>query len=891
MTSQPTLPAGLPGEAPGASIDPICRMTVNEATPKGGTADYEGQRYYFCNPRCREKFQADPAGVLAEYRETQEEIADEAEPPAAPATTGGEEVLDLVGMSCASCAAAIEKRLAKVPGVGAANVNFAASKAFVRFDPSRVDHAALVGAVRQAGYEVREPETTRQAELAVTGMNSSHCADLVVAALRAVAGVESVTVNLATSRAAVTYDPERARVSQLLAAVKAAGYVARPAERRDGEADARDAEVRTFRLRLLAAWALGLPLLYVAMGPMVGLPVPALSPRGNALLQLALCTPILLAGSNFYVNGLRSLAHLAPNMDSLVAIGTGTAYLYSVYQTFWGGGHLYYETAGMLIAFILLGKTLEAVAKGKTSAAIKQLLGLAPKTAHVLRDGEEVEIPVDEVEVGDRVRVRPGEKIPVDGRLTEGASAVDESMLTGESLPVDKHPGDTVIGATVNKTGSFWFEATRVGGETALAQIVHLVEQAQGSKAPIQNLADRVSAVFVPAVVGIAVLAFHAWMTPAGAELPMALSAFVAVLIIACPCALGLATPTAVMVGTGKGAELGILIKGAEALQRTGEVQAVVFDKTGTLTRGEPQLTDAVALGEVDEATLVALAAAVEAGSEHPLGEAVVLAARARGLDLPAAEGFRAEPGKGVVARVGGSEVRVGTDRYLAQAGIDPETLAAEKKRLEEEGKTALCVAVNGRAAGLLAVADTVKEHSAAAVAALKNRGVQVVLLTGDNRRTAAAIARQVGIDRVLAEVLPADKAREVQALQAEGLVVAMVGDGINDAPALTQADVGIAIGSGTDVAIESADIVLVRDDLRDVVRAMELSRFTLRKIRQNLFWAFIYNAVGIPLAAGVFYPFAGWLLNPMFAGAAMAFSSVSVVSNSLLMRRFRPGL
>ncbi|HSH70435.1 MAG TPA: copper-translocating P-type ATPase, partial [Deferrisomatales bacterium] len=557
--------------------------------------------------------------------------------------------------------------------------------------------------------------------------------------------------------------------------------------------------------------------------------------------------------------------------------------------TFWGGGHLYYETAGMLIAFILLGKTLEAVAKGKTSAAIKELMGLQPKTARVLRDGEELEIPVDEVEVGDRVRVRPGEKIPVDGRLTEGTSAVDESMLTGESLPVDKGPGDTVIGATVNKTGSFWFEATRVGRETALAQIVHLVEQAQGSKAPIQNLADRISAVFVPAVVAIAMLAFHAWMTPAGAELTMALSAFVAVLIIACPCALGLATPTAVMVGTGKGAEMGILIKGAEALQRTGDVRAVVFDKTGTLTRGEPKLTDAVAVGSGSADELLALAAAVEAGSEHPLGEAVVRAAAEKKLNLPAASEFGAAPGKGVRARVGDHEVLVGTDRYLAESGIDPQTLAIEKERREGEGKTALCVAVDGRAVGLLAVADTVKEHSAAAVAALKKGGIQVVLLTGDNRRTAEAIGRQVGIDRVLAEVLPADKARQVQALQAEGLIVAMVGDGINDAPALTQADVGIAIGSGTDVAIESADIVLVKDDLRDVVRAMDLSRFTMRTIRQNLFWAFVYNAVGIPLAAGAFYPFTGWLLNPMFAGAAMALSSVSVVSNSLLMRRFRP--
>ncbi|MEW6490126.1 MAG: heavy metal translocating P-type ATPase, partial [Thermodesulfobacteriota bacterium] len=727
------------------------------------------------------------------------------------------------------------------------------------------------------------------AELSLTGVDSAHCAGLVEKALGGLPGVESASVNLATSRARVAYDPSRIRVSRMIEAVKAAGYGARPAESRDAETEAREADSRHFRVRLLVAWSFALPLLYVAMGEMVGLPVPRLTHREMGLLQLALCTPIVAAGFHFYANGSRALWNLSPNMDSLVAIGTGTAYLYSLYQTFWGGGHLYFEVAGLLLAFILLGKTLEAIARGKTSQAIKKLVGLQPRTARVFRDGREIEVPVEEVEVGDRVRVRPGEKIPVDGRVLEGSSAVDESMITGESLPVEKGLGDVVIGATVNKTGTFLFEATRVGSETALAQIIHLVEEAQGSKAPIQDLADKVAAVFVPAVVLLAALALHAWLTPEGAPLGPALTAFIAVLIIACPCALGLATPTAVMVGTGRGAELGILIKGAAALQQAGEVQAVVFDKTGTLTRGEPRLTDAVPAPGFAAPELLALAAAAETGSEHPLGEALVTAAREQDLELPRAEGFRAEPGKGISAQVEGRRVLVGTARFLSEAGVDPAPLLAEKERLEGEGKTALCVGVDGRPAGLLAVADTLKEHSREAVAALKRLGVQVLLLTGDNRRTAEAIGRQVGIDRVLAEVLPAEKAREVTALQAEGLTVAMVGDGINDAPALTQADVGIALGTGTDVAIESADIVLVKDDLRDVVRAMDLSRYTLRKIRQNLFWAFVYNTVGIPIAAGALYPFTGWLLNPMIAGAAMAFSSVSVVTNSLLMRNYRP--
>ncbi len=884
-------PPGLPAPEPGSSIDPVCRMRVDESAPPGGYADHAGRRYYFCNPKCRQRFRADPEGTLRAYggegRSEPDVSAGRPEPP----EPGAREVLEITGMSCASCAAAVERALRSVPGVATAHVNFAAAKAYVAYDPGRVGREALRRVVREAGYDVREKEAGRTVELRITGMASAACGARVKEVLESVEGVLSVTVDLAQGRARIAYDPARARVSRMVDAVRAAGYDAglagspETASREGGEA------LRGLRIRLAVSWAFALPLLYLAMGEMVGLPVPAWPRSTMAWVQFALCTPIVFACWNFYANGARALWHLSPNMDSLVAVGTGTAYLYSLYQTAWGGGHLYYETAGLLLAFILLGRTLEAAAKGRTGEAIRKLMNLRPKTARVLRDGTEVEVPVDEVEVGDRIRVRPGERVPVDGRVLEGRSAVDESMITGEPIPVEKGPGDVVIGATINRTGTFVFEATRVGEDTALAQIIRLVEEAQGAKAPIQNLADRVAAVFVPAVVVIAVLAFHAWMTPAGADLARALSAFIAVLIIACPCALGLATPTAVMVGTGRGAEMGILIKGGEALQRAGDVQVVVFDKTGTLTRGEPRVTDVVPAGGLEADELLRLAAAVEAPSEHPLGEAVIAAARERGLDPPEVGEFEAVPGKGVRARAGDREVLVGTARFLAEQGVDASALDAERERLEAEGKTALCVAVEGRAAGVLAVADTVKEHAAEAVGALRRLGVRVVLLTGDNRRTAEAIARQVGVDRVLAEVLPADKAREVRRLQSEGLTVAMVGDGINDAPALAQADVGIAIGTGTDVAIESADIVLVRDDLRDVVRAMDLSRYTLRKIKQNLFWAFVYNTVGIPVAAGVLYRVTGWLLNPVIAGAAMAFSSVSVVTNSLLMRRYRPPL
>jgi Cu+-exporting ATPase len=629
---------------------------------------------------------------------------------------------------------------------------------------------------------------------------------------------------------------------------------------------------------------------------MIGLPSLPLPDRWLALIQFLLTTPILVINSHFYSKGILALAKTkTATMDTLVAVGTGAAWIYSLAITLaiwagrpgYGSHDLYYETAGILITFILLGKWLEAIAKGKTSEAIKTLMGLQPRTAVVFREGTELEIVIEEVRVGDVILVKPGQKIPVDGTVLEGHSSVDESMLTGESIPVEKSAGDGVTGATINKTGSFRFTATRIGKDTALAQIIRLVEEAQGSKAPIQALADLVASWFVPVVILLAVAAFAVWLL-AGQSFVFALTIFIAVLIIACPCALGLATPTAVMVGTGIAAKNGILIKSAESLQTAHQVQAVVFDKTGTLTKGEPELTDVITFDGGAENDLLGPAAALEKNSEHPLGEAIVRGAEARGLEIGIVNHFKSVTGKGVRGMVDGREVILGNRLLMEEIGFDVGAAEETLVSLESQGKTAVFVALEGQLAGAIGVADTLKEHSKSAVEALKNIGISVAMITGDNRRTGEAIGRQLGIDRVLAEVLPGDKAAEVKKLQDEGLRVAMVGDGINDAPALTQADIGIAIGTGTDVAIEAGDIVLIRDDLRDVVMAMDLSRYAMGKIRQNLFWAFIYNSLGIPVAAGVLYPFTGFLLNPMIAGAAMAFSSVSVVSNSLLMRRYR---
>lgn len=808
--------------------------------------------------------------------------------------------LPIEGMSCASCVTRVESALRAVPGVRDASVNLATERATVAFDPRQVGVEQMVHSVRDRGYGVR----TERADIAVRGMSCAACVGRVEQSLRSLPGVVEAGVNLASERATIVYLPGQITARDLHRAIRDAGYepVEEAADRRTEAADreqlAREKDLRDIRNRFLIATALTLPLAIGALPHMLNMHLMWIPAWLSAPLgQFVLATPVQFwAGWRFYRGAWAAARHRTTDMNTLIVVGTSAAYVYSLVatfapQVFVRAGlepFLYYEVAAIIITLVLLGRLMEARAKSRTSEAIRKLLALGAKTAHVVRDGAEIEIPVDDVQVGDIVVVRPGEKIPVDGVVTHGQSAVDESMITGESMPVEKQPGDEVIGATINKTGSFRFRATRVGADTALAQIVRLVEQAQGSKAPVQRLVDVVASYFVPAAIAVAVVTFFVWWIW-GPEPAMmfALANFIAVLIIACPCALGLATPTAIMVGTGKGAELGVLIKDAAALEVAGRVRVVILDKTGTLTRGAPEVTDIRVTDGFSESEMLRIAASAELGSEHPLGAAIVAAARARHLDLADYEHFEAVPGGGVVARVGDREVVLGNERLLTERAVPLEELVGESRRFAEAGKTPMFVAVDGQPVGVLAVADTLKPNAREVVAELRRMGLQVAMLTGDNRRTAEAIARQVGIDRVLSEVLPHQKAEEVRRLQAEGYRVAFVGDGINDAPALAQADLGIAIGAGTDVAIESADVVLVGDDLRGIPTAIRLSRATMRTIRQNLFWAFAYNTALIPVAAGVLFPFFGILLNPILAGAAMALSSVSVLSNSLRLQRF----
>jgi len=817
--------------------------------------------------------------------------------------------LPITGMTCANCALTVERSLRKADGVADATVNFATEQATVTFDPGLVRPAELVRRVQEAGYGV----VTARVELPVTGMTCANCALTVERALNGVPGVVEATVNFATERATAEYVPGVASVAALVRAVEEAGYgvvqAATPEELEDVEAQVRQAEIADQTRKFWVGVVLSLPLFLLSMARDFGL----LGPWSHApwvnWLFLALATPVqFYTGWDYYVGAYYALRSRTANMDTLVAMGSSVAYLYSLAVLLFpaAGRHVYFETSAVIITLIKLGKLLEARAKGQTSAAIKKLMGLAPKTARVVRGGVEVAVPVEEVRVGDLVVVRPGERIPVDGVVVEGHSAVDESMLTGEPMPVDKSVGDEVIGATVNREGLLKFEATRVGAETALAQIVRLVREAQGSKAPIQRLADRVAGVFVPAVISIALVTFGVWWA-VGGDFTAAMIRLVAVLVIACPCALGLATPTAIMVGTGRGAELGILFKNSAALETAHRLQVIVLDKTGTLTKGQPEVTDVVPGPLVSglepetrspqPGTVLWWAASAERGSEHPLGQAVVAEAESQGLDLAEPRDFKAVPGKGVRAQVEGRTVLVGKPEWLEAEGAGLGDLAAEVERLRGEAKTGVAVAVDGEVVGLIGIADRLKEGSAEAVADLHRLGLEVVMLTGDSRRTAETVARQAGIDRVVAEVLPVDKAAQVRRLQAgdgrASMLVGMVGDGINDAPALAQADVGIALGTGTDVAMETADVTLMRGDLRAVAQALALSRATMRTIRQNLFWAFFYNIVLIPVAAGVLYPFPGApvvlrQLHPVLAAFAMAFSSVTVVSNSLRLRRAR---
>ncbi len=817
------------------------------------------------------------------------------------------QVLSIRGMTCAACAQRIEKTVRKLNGIEQASVNLASEKLFVEYDGAALKLDDIKQAVTKIGYEVVEKTANQNVTIPIGGMTCAACAQRVEKAIGKLPGVESASVNFATEKATVAYRPQEVRLSGIREAIIKAGYEALETSKTDAADEDRlrkQKEIRTLWTKFIVSAVFSLPLLYIAMVPMikvVRLPFPAgLDPMQYsliyALVELLLVIPVIGVGYRFYTVGFKALWQRSPNMDSLIAIGTTAAVLYSVYNTFQiAAGHfqaveaLYFETAGVIITLILLGKSLEAVSKGRTSEAIKKLMGLAPKTALVIQNGEEKEIPIEEVEIGDIIVVKPGAKIPVDGTVIEGHTSIDESMLTGESMPVDKKAGDTIYAASLNTTGTVQFRAEKIGSDTALAQIIKLVEDAQGSKAPIAQMADIVSGYFVPVVCAIALAAGVAWYFGTGGDLKFALTIFISVLVIACPCALGLATPTAIMVGTGKGAENGILIKGGEALETAHKINTIVFDKTGTITEGKPTVTDVLTTEGAEADDLLRITASAEKASEHPLGQAIVLGAQGKGLELLKVDGFEAITGRGIEAAINAQTVLAGNRKLMDERGIDLSALETDSDRLAGEGKTPMYVAIDGRLAGIVAVADVVKPSSKAAIESLHRMGIEVAMITGDNQKTAAAIAKQVGIDRVLAEVLPQDKSSEVKKLQGEGLKVAMVGDGINDAPALAQADIGIAIGSGTDVAMESADIVLMRSDLMDVPTAIDLSKKTIRNIKQNLFWAFGYNVIGIPIAAGVLHLFGGPLLNPIFAAAAMSLSSVSVLTNALRLKRFKP--
>ncbi|NFI07024.1 copper-translocating P-type ATPase [Clostridium botulinum] len=804
---------------------------------------------------------------------------------------------NIEGMTCAACAKAVERVSKKLEGVQEANVNIATEKLSIIFDEKKCNTLDIEKAIEKAGYKAFLDG--QHMNLKIEGMTCAACAKAVERVSRKLDGVLEANVNIATEKLDITFDKSKVSLNDIKIAIEKGGYKALEEKNIEEEKKGKEDAIKSLWRRFITSLIFAVPLLTISMGSMMGLKLPKIinpmhNPLNFGLIQLILVIPIILVGNKFFRVGFKSLVKGSPNMDSLISIGTSAAVVYGIFAIFQiskGNMHyahdLYFESGATILTLITLGKYLESVSKGKTSEAIKKLMALAPKNATIIRDNKEIIIPIEEVKINDIVLVKPGEKLPVDGEIIEGSTAIDESMLTGESLPVEKHIGDIAVAGSINKHGLIKYKATKVGKDTTLAQIIKLVEEAQGSKAPIARLADKISAYFVPTVIALAIISSLAWYI-SGKSLIFSLTIFISVLVIACPCALGLATPTAIMVGTGKGAENGVLIKSGGALETAHKVQSIIFDKTGTITEGKPKVTDILVSEGVDEKYLLQVAATAEKGSEHPLGEAIVKKAEEENSELFQGKDFRAIPGKGIEVIIEDKKVLLGNLRLMEEYEVEIKDFMDKSHKLSKEGKTPMFIAIENKIKGIIAVADTLKENSKKAIEKLHNMGVEVVMITGDNKNTAEAIGKQVGIDKIFAEVLPSDKANWVKKLQQEGKIVAMVGDGINDAPALAQADIGIAIGSGTDVAIESADIVLIKSDLMDVPTALKLSRATIKNIKENLFWAFGYNTLGIPVAMGVLYIFGGPLLNPMIAAAAMSFSSVSVLLNALRLRRFK---
>ncbi|MBS5825404.1 MAG: copper-translocating P-type ATPase [Clostridium argentinense] len=808
-------------------------------------------------------------------------------------------MLKIEGMTCAACSKAVERACKKIDGVQESSVNLATEKLNITFDEDKVSLEDIKQAIDKAGYKAKNNSITKT--LKIQGMTCAACSKAVERACKKLDGVISANVNLATERLTVEFEGDKIRLSEIKKAIEKAGYTPLNDELNiDEDKERKVKEEKALYKRFVFSAIFAVPLLIISMGSMMGLQLPKIinpinNPFNFALIQFILTTIVICIGNKFFKVGFKSLIKGSPNMDSLISIGTLASYGYSVYamiEIYFSGNHdiahnkLYFESAGVILTLITLGKYLEAKTKGKTSDAIKTLMGLSPKTATIEKDGKEETISIDDVEVGDIIIVKPGEKLPVDGVIISGSTSIDESMLTGESIPVEKNVDDNVIGASINKNGLIKYRATKVGKDTALSQIIKLVEDAQGSKAPIARLADIVSGYFVPIVIVLALISSIIWYFFKG-DVVFSLTIFISVLVIACPCALGLATPTAIMVGTGKGAELGVLFKNGSALEETHKIQTIVFDKTGTITEGKPKVTDIIT-SNINKEELLMFAASSEKGSEHPLGEAIVLEAEKKEILLKQLTSFKAIPGQGIISTIDDKTVLLGNEKLMNENNIDIEKLGDSFEKLAGEGKTPMFIAINNSLAGIIAVADTVKKSSKTAIEKLHKMGIKVAMLTGDNKRTANAIAKQVGIDMVISEVLPNEKSEQVKKLQEENKKIAMVGDGINDAPALAQADIGIAIGSGTDVAIESADVVLMRSDLMDVPTAIELSKKTILNIKENLFWAFAYNTLGIPVAMGVWYALGGKLLNPMIAALAMSLSSVSVLLNALRLKSFK---